>query len=86
MEVWMLNLCSKCGVMREALEFERVRNKELQDRLLAIVDARAFQAVSFDSKDYKASDYYGGEDDEIEARNEFGEKIVIKKNERPIQN
>lgn len=78
--------CEKCLALESALAFERARNKDLMDRLMALADARAYQAVKFDYTASDASNYYGGDDDMTEMRNEFGEKILVKVNndERPV--
>lgn len=72
--------CEKCVSLESALAFERERNKDLIDRLMALADARAFQAVKFDSQPGNPSDYYGGGNDLVEVKNEFGERILIKAN------
>ena len=76
--------CQKCEVLQQALEYERERNKDLSNRLIALADAKAFQAVSIQRVD--DGSYYGnGDNDFIEQRNEFGERILVKqKNERAI--
>jgi hypothetical protein len=79
----MLN-CKKCETLETALEFERERNKELLDRLMALVDARAYQAVKFDTSSI-SDDYYGGDGEVQQVRNEFGEPVFMKiKDERPV--
>lgn len=72
--------CEKCPSLESALAFERERNKDLMDRLMALADTRAFQAVKFDYQPGNSTDYYGGGDDLTEAKNEFGERVLIKAN------
>lgn len=77
--------CEKCKSLEEALTFERARNKDLMDRLMALADARAYQAVKFDYTSSDPSSFFGGEDDVTETRNAFGEKVLVKvKNERTL--
>lgn len=70
--------CDKCRTLEESLIFERSRNKDLMDRLMALADARAFQAVKIGNQEYDPSEYFGGDSDVTEVRNEFGEKVMVK--------
>lgn len=81
----MLN-CKKCKALEEALAFERARNSNLLDRLMALANPSAYQAVKYEPS-ANPEEFYGSSDDLVESFNEFGERILIKKklfNERPV--
>jgi len=69
--------CNKCQtfkVLSEALEFERQRNKELQDRLVALADAKAYHSIT-----YMNNQGYSSDDDEYIDYDDFGQEILVKK-------
>ena len=78
--------CDKCEILKGEVMFLRDQVKSLQDRLLAMADAKAYGAVHAPSVE-GSSEFYGT-NDLIEAYNEYGEKILIdpkpKTNERII--
>lgn len=75
--------CDNCEVRKlltEALEYERERNRELQERLMAVANPMAYQ--SFHSPNNIPSDkYFGVGSEEYVEFDDFGQKIIVKKDE-----
>ncbi len=68
--------CSGCKLLKDEVVYLREQVKQLQDRLMALADAKAYGAVSFSRP--AGGDYYGnGEDKTIEI-NEYGEQVLVK--------
>ena len=49
---------SERKLLQECLDAERERNRELQEKLVALSDARAYQALTYESVS-DTDDYYG---------------------------
>ena len=71
--------CPKCETLADEVKFLRDANTRLIDRLTAIADARAFEAVNFRPSNH--NDFYGNGDDLYESYDKFGERIVLKKSQ-----
>ena len=72
--------CKNCDVrllLQEALEVERTRNKELQDKLVAMANPVAYHSLNNQGSDNDPDDYYGVGPEEFVDFNEFGEKIIV---------
>jgi hypothetical protein len=69
--------CKKCEIYKAEVAYLREMNKSLQDRLMALADAKAYGAVSAPlfTEDPKG---YFGTDDEVVEYNEYGQKITVK--------
>ena len=71
--------CKKCEALESEVGFLRLRNKELTDRLLAVANPMAFEAVRYQDST-KSDDYYGGvKGDQYISYDEFGQKILVEK-------
>lgn len=70
--------CSKCEVYADEVKFLREETKRLTDRLVAMTNTHAYQAVTYRQPD---GDFYGSETDEfIEYDPVTGQKVIrIKK-------
>lgn len=68
--------CDKCEIYKAEVAYLREMNKSLQDRLMALADAKAYGAVStvFEGN---PKEYYGTDDEVIEY-NEYGQKVTVK--------
>lgn len=76
--------CDKCQVkelLREALEFERARNKELQDKLIAMSSPDAYYALQSRNEAPATNDYYGVGRDQFVEFDEFGQRRIVEKKE-----
>jgi len=75
--------CKGCESLKEEIQFLREQNKGLTDRLTAIADVRAYSAVSLNSGRVDPKDYYGNEEDEFIEADQFGARMIVKKNTEP---
>ena len=69
--------CPKCDTLASEVKFLRKANEKMTDRLMAIADARAFEAVKFSAS--SDGDYYGDGNDEYVSYNKFGDKVLLVK-------
>lgn len=56
-------------------------NERLSDKILALADARAYQAVHYDPPN--PEDYYGGPQDEIISYDEHGGEVIHMRQNEP---
>lgn len=68
--------CQKCEALEAEIAFLRDTNSKLIDRLVAMANPIAYQAVNPQAFDPK--DYYGNEYDEMIEFDEFGQKVIAK--------
>lgn len=69
--------CSKCASLEDQVKFLRQQNKDLMDRLVALANSQAYQAISYERAD--ASDFYGSGDDQYVGYDNYGNKILLEK-------
>ena len=69
--------CQKCSLLKEVLEYEREKNRQLLDRLLG--PSQASVPKGFDPKDY-----YGGGNDEMIEYDEYGQKIIVTRKDNAV--
>lgn len=70
--------CSKCEALHEEVVFLRDQLKTMTDRLVALTDPRAYEAVHPGT--YKAEEYYGSSTaDQYVGYDEHGEKVLLDK-------
>lgn len=70
--------CSKCEAQENEISFLREEIRRLTDRLIAMANPIAYQAVNQSGRD--SSEFYGFDTDEMISYNEFGQKIIVTKN------
>lgn len=65
--------CKNCKTLKDEIDFLRTQNKSLLDRLMALTDVQAYQAV--ERRDLNPNDdlYYG--DDEETVVNDYGQLV-----------
>ena len=68
--------CEKCKTLEGEVAHLREQNSKLMDRLVALVDARAYGAIHTELMPSK--EYFGGGDDEILEFNELGQEVARK--------
>lgn len=69
--------CKACEAKDDEIRFLREQNKALTDKVTAIADIRAFEAVKFDRSD---TDYYGSSpDDCYVGYDDMGRSVLMKK-------
>lgn len=69
--------CQKCEALEAEIAFLRETNSKLTDRLVAVASPLAYQAINPTA--YDERDYYGNEHDEMIEFDEFGQKIILKR-------
>lgn len=70
--------CAKCEAHEDEIEYLRGQIKTMTDRLVALANLQAFQAVSFERGN--ASEFYGGgEGDQYVGYDKFGAKVLLEK-------
>lgn len=69
--------CQKCEAYEAEIAFLRDTNSKLTDRLVAVANPVAYQAVN--PQEFDPKDYYGNEHDEMIDFDEFGQKIIVKR-------
>lgn len=70
--------CKGCELLKEDIKHLREVNEKLTDRLVAIASPRAYGVLQAD-KDYNPNDYYGSDGDEFVEHDQFGQKILVRK-------
>lgn len=81
--------CKGCDALHESIEILKSEvahlrdvNKRLSDQLIAATNLQAFNAATFGQfSGADSSKYYGNEFDEIETRDEFGQKSYFKRSD-----
>ncbi len=68
--------CQKCLAQESEIQYLRERCQRLEDRLVAIADARAFGLVTAEPSD---GDYYGDGDDYLLSYDADGREVMVKK-------
>jgi hypothetical protein len=68
--------CKRCEQMKDEIKFLREQNQKLTDHALVAKNGHAFASL----KPANPQDYYGSsQDDEYVAYDEFGQKVLMKK-------
>jgi len=68
--------CENCQILSKLLQDVTDTNAKLHEELVSLVKSHLHKPVFFQSGD--DAEYYGV-DDEMVAYNEFGEKVIVKK-------
>lgn len=71
--------CRKCEALQAEIAFLRTQNRELTDRIMALADTRAYAAVNLGAGRVNPKEYYGNDEDEIISHDQFGQRILVKK-------
>lgn len=68
--------CKNCETLQKEVDFLRETNAKLVDRVMALADAKAYNAVNHSVE--SGEGFFGGGADEYYAFNELGQKVLVK--------
>lgn len=69
--------CKGCELLRDEVKHLREVNQKLTDRIVAITSPSAYGAINQDG--YNPNDYYGSDGDEFVEYDQFGQKVLCRK-------
>lgn len=70
--------CKNCKTLEDEVKFLRAQLSSMTDRLVAIASPGALQAVN--QSQFVADDFYGtSSQDEVISYNNYGEKVLVKR-------
>jgi len=69
--------CKSCATLQDEVKHLRETNQKLTDQLVAIASPYAYHAIN--QAPYDPKDYYGSDFDEMIEYDDYGQKIIVRK-------
>lgn len=70
--------CQSCLALKDEVKFLREQVRALNDRLVALTNVSAYQAVTMPT-DEDPNDYFGNGNDEFISFDDMGQKMLLRK-------